>query len=135
MKVSSISSSITKAAKGFKAARHQRQLDRLVNLSEVKDVDSFNKLRTAQSGIANYAKSKNVTVSIEQLGDPVDTPMIIGVKTKNGKTCSTELTPPITGVLKVELPKTETMKNATTEDGFLRRIYRAISEMTEFVSR
>lgn len=122
---------------GYKMTKNHMPIEKFVNIQgEFINNDAVNQMYQARGVLANYAKNKAVRIDIYETPDSFDkghdyskrmvvriTNLINGNKTLQNTIGS--------DVNQIYLHKT---KKSTTEDNFLRYLYRNIQELTEKVT-
>lgn len=140
MKLSANKSPISKLNKfieNYKYEKHQKELNRLVNLENVTQADAHAQLYDAREVLANYAKANNVrlsfrTVPEEKLSITVMNKQNVHNGTINSDTSAIETVErPIERMLEDKDGLNYIWKGKEShEDNFLKRVYRQIDMLT-----
>lgn len=153
MKVSSIkglTKNLSEKIKTIKIEKHQKEVESLVRIYPEKAVetDAFKQLYNAREVLANYAKANNIQMSFiasSQKGNPQN--IVVSVYSKNAApldkkvSFDTSVLYPKEKLTKRMLENKETGLNyiaemkSSTEDTFLRHIYRTVEELTNQIKK
>ena len=131
MNINRIRESLSTSVKTFRYNRQMKSLNNLVNISEVTDSDVYNQLYSARECLANYAKANKVRLAFSSSNENnAKLPLKVVVKKAKSEQILNS------GFVDTDVNKTSilylhnsspVLHNASFEDTYLRRVYRAVA--------
>lgn len=128
--------------KNQRIEKHQAEINKYVNITPGQNGEAYKQIITAQEMLANYAKAKNIKINIYDAATSNGKLIDIAVS-KPGNASAVECINADTGmILKAERSNTRMLENKdglnyesrgkiTSEDTFLKNLYRVVENLTE----